>query len=407
MDKCAALKSWHAYCYHASYVHGKLKDPENDQEKWLIDYSAPSRFKIRATDWSSHPVFTLVSDGSKMATYGEKGPCAQIKDAPSSFSGLGNGAFPNLTEISPLPLFFGGRQGFDRLVDTMSEPVIFDTKYAPESDGQQLKWVKFHGTGDYGEIEAAIDVNSGLVHNLMWDNVPMIVRMAPMLRQIIPIMRSSAGNLPAGKERTQMEKSVEDMEAALKDPAAYTQGEGYPANMMSFMPLRDSIFSTKLPRGVTLMETPPSTIVPPNPPVPIGTPMPDFEVTTLDGVTVKLSSLRGHPVFIDFWATWCLPCIGSLPHTQDIYRQAKSQGLQVLVISDEEKSVVSQFIQENHYTFPTYLDAGGKTSQSLKVDSIPRMFIIDADGNLAACLVGAGEEAAIKEALAKVGIRVD
>lgn len=140
------------------------------------------------------------------------------------------------------------------------------------------------------------------------------------------------------------------------------------------------------------------------PPVPRGKPAPDITVKGLDGKMVKLSSLRGKPVFLDFWATWCPPCRVSLPHTQKL---AKMHGkeITVLAISNEDTKTIQTFMKENKYSYPSYRDSDNSAGTKYKVSGIPTFVVIDAKGNLVDYIVGYGGDEPIDSALAKVGIK--
>ncbi len=141
----------------------------------------------------------------------------------------------------------------------------------------------------------------------------------------------------------------------------------------------------------------------PPPPVPRGKPAPDITLHRLDGKAVKLSSLRGKPVFLDFWATWCGPCRMSLPHTDNL---AKTHGgkINVLAISDEEVPTIKSFMKENKYTYPSFRDGDHSASTKYQVQAIPTFVIIDKNGNLVDYIVGYDNDA-VDKALAKVGIK--
>jgi thiol-disulfide isomerase/thioredoxin len=138
-------------------------------------------------------------------------------------------------------------------------------------------------------------------------------------------------------------------------------------------------------------------------PVKIGELVPDITVAGLDDKRIKLSSLRGKPVMLDFWATWCPPCRESLPHTQKV-ATLHGEKIQVLAISNEDKAVIQTFMKNNKYTYPAYQDADNSAAMKYKVDGIPTFVVIDAEGKLVFYQSGYGGDTPIDEALAKVGV---
>ncbi len=141
-------------------------------------------------------------------------------------------------------------------------------------------------------------------------------------------------------------------------------------------------------------------------PLRIGSMAPDFTVMSLDGKKVRLSSLRGHPVLLDFWATWCPPCREGLPITNEMHTRFQSQGLKVFAISDEVKKTVADFVKQNKYTMPTYLDKGNLAAAKYKVSAIPSVVVINAKGRIVSYSVGLEPKQVVLSNLKKAGIKV-
>lgn len=115
---------------------------------------------------------------------------------------------------------------------------------------------------------------------------------------------------------------------------------------------------------------------------------PDITVQQLDGTEIKLSDLRGKPVFLNFWATWCPPCVGEMPHFEALYPKYQNQ-IQFLAVSqDAKKEAADSFIANKGYTFPVAWDAGQKAGQTYGVQAIPTSVLIDAEGKIIDIHVG-------------------
>lgn len=118
---------------------------------------------------------------------------------------------------------------------------------------------------------------------------------------------------------------------------------------------------------------------------------PDFTLDLLDGGKMTLSELRGHPVMLNLWATWCLPCRSELPAIEKTYQRYKAAGLIVVglnMTSQDSESVVRDFVQEFELTFPIVLDRDGSVSALYQLLGLPSTFFIDQNGIIHSVIVG-------------------
>jgi peroxiredoxin len=118
---------------------------------------------------------------------------------------------------------------------------------------------------------------------------------------------------------------------------------------------------------------------------------PDFSMDLLGGGRVTLSDLRGHPVVLNVWATWCPPCRAEMPALEKVHNDFKERGLVLIGINltsqDSEKDVAA-FVQEYGLTFQIALDRDGAVQKMYKISGYPTTFFIDGEGIIRSVVVG-------------------
>lgn len=113
----------------------------------------------------------------------------------------------------------------------------------------------------------------------------------------------------------------------------------------------------------------------------VGQPAPEFELTTLEGETVRLSALKGRPVVVNFWATWCTPCRKEMPLFQEVVDRYGGQGLELYGINVGESVVaVADFRDRLGVRFPLLIDKDESVQTAYKILPLPATFFIDREG---------------------------
>jgi peroxiredoxin len=131
----------------------------------------------------------------------------------------------------------------------------------------------------------------------------------------------------------------------------------------------------------------------------------DFTLNDLSGKSWTLSALRGKVVLVNFWATWCPPCRKEMPDLNTLAHRFEKQGLVVLSLSDEDRPKVAGYVASHDLTYPILLDTGGAVAKSFHVEGIPKTFIFDREGKLAAQSIDMRTQGQFLAMLSQAGIQ--
>ncbi len=170
-------------------------------------------------------------------------------------------------------------------------------------------------------------------------------------------------------------------------------------------PLAAELFTFTPPEGVTEI----AEFKAPEPPARVapnltGKDALPFALTDLKGNTVELAAHKGQVILLNFWASWCGPCLAELPHLQKLHNQFKDKGLVVLGISAEDLDIAQDFMKEKGYTFNSLVDPKRTIALQYQANLIPQTFLINRAGVIKWSALGydAGDEVALQAAIEKL-----
>jgi thiol-disulfide isomerase/thioredoxin len=116
--------------------------------------------------------------------------------------------------------------------------------------------------------------------------------------------------------------------------------------------------------------------------------LPKLDVTdwvNIDGQAPMLTDLKGKPVVLEFWATWCPPCLQLIPHMKDLHEKHADDGLTILSIHDANgarKKALERFAKDQKITYPIGLDTTGRVMSAYGIRMLPHAVVIDREGKV-------------------------
>jgi thiol-disulfide isomerase/thioredoxin len=107
---------------------------------------------------------------------------------------------------------------------------------------------------------------------------------------------------------------------------------------------------------------------------------PNIQGVTVDGEPIALRSTPAKLTLINFWATWCPPCIEELPALQAVHEALKEKGFQVVAVAlDDSLPLIKEYQQRYHLTFPIIIDARSESKRRYEIKGLPESFLLDAN----------------------------
>ncbi len=130
----------------------------------------------------------------------------------------------------------------------------------------------------------------------------------------------------------------------------------------------------------------------------------DFNLYDQYGKEHKLSEYRGKTVFLNFWATWCPPCRGEMPHIEDLYKEYNKNQDEVVILgvaspnlgNEGSEEDIKEFLNQNKYNFPVVMDKDGALAYQYGISAFPTTFIIDKYGYVTQYVPGAMDKETMK-----------
>lgn len=117
-----------------------------------------------------------------------------------------------------------------------------------------------------------------------------------------------------------------------------------------------------------------------------------IELLTLDGAPLSLWQLRGKVVLVNFWATWCEPCVAEMPSLQRLRDQLAASGFEVIAVNYQEGPArISAFVQNMNLTLPIVRDTDGSVARSYGARIFPASFLVDRAGHIRYSISGGAD----------------
>lgn len=214
----------------------------------------------------------------------------------------------------------------------------------------------------------------------------------------------------AAKKYPQMEWLVVDLDG---NGAFDRGGKDEYINLIVPFELAGVVYEATWAEAASQLILTPTTKTPENVLLPVGTVAPDFSVEARGGGRLKLLEFKGKVIVLDFWGTWCRPCLRGLPHLEEVYQATKDQGVIVFAVATtDSKDQYERWLGENEGKYSLTFAYDDSKGNDIAYDlyqaiAMPTTYVINKDGRVSAAFGGYGDgDTRVEEALMELGIAV-
>jgi peroxiredoxin/outer membrane lipoprotein-sorting protein len=326
--------------------------------RFEVAVERPNRFAIRLTQGMMGT--TVVSNGEKLYTYMPMMGRYQVDEAPASLEEFDTGT----SAVGPMAQMGAG---MFLNIFAANEPkrelleIVDSIEYVgvEEVDGQPCHRLKLSSEG--------MNIDAWVTR----EGRTLPVRVRPDLKGYMERIKQE---MPAEMEQMEIEMAFRFEDWKFDEPV--------PDESFRFEPPDDAEKVDSIIEMSTEGETHPLT----------GEEAPDFELPRLEGEPVRLSDHEGeHVVILDFWATWCGPCVQAMPVLSEIASDYREQGVVLYAVNQRESAeTIRQFLEREDLKVDVLLDKQGEVAEQYEVEGIPQTVIVDQAGRVQAVHVGYG-----------------